>query len=117
MKTLFCAAGIALAALAFANSASAQYNESASFQYFYDQLAGDGTWIETDQYGPCWQPSVSDPNWRPYVNGYWADSDAGRLWVSNEPWGEITYHYGRWIQLADAGWCWVPGNEWAPAWV
>jgi hypothetical protein len=37
--------------------------------------------------------------------------------VSYEDWGGITYHYGRWTNLEDEGWCWVPGTEWGPAWV
>src|SRR5262249_23599259 len=27
------------------------------------------------------------------------------------------FHYGRWIFDASHGWVWVPGKEWAPAWV
>jgi hypothetical protein len=27
------------------------------------------------------------------------------------------FHYGRWIWLDDAGWVWVPGRVWGPAWV
>ncbi|HYY31535.1 MAG TPA: DUF6600 domain-containing protein, partial [Chthoniobacterales bacterium] len=38
-------------------------------------------------------------------------------WDSNEPFGWATYHYGRWAHIAGTGWCWVPGNQWAPAWV
>jgi hypothetical protein len=37
--------------------------------------------------------------------------------VSEEPFGWATYHYGRWTRLRDVGWIWVPGEEWAPAWV
>jgi hypothetical protein len=38
-------------------------------------------------------------------------------WDSNERFGWATYHYGRWANIGGAGWCWVPGNQWAPAWV
>src|SRR5439155_1194936 len=34
-----------------------------------------------------------------------------------EPFGWATYHYGRWTRLRGIGWVWVPGEEWAPAWV
>jgi hypothetical protein len=37
--------------------------------------------------------------------------------VSEEPFGWATYHYGRWTRLRGIGWVWVPGEEWAPAWV
>jgi hypothetical protein len=92
-------------------------NESATFQTFYDGLAGQGTWIQTQQFGYVWQPQVTDPNWAPYTDGYWAYSDQGWFWVSNEAWGWATYHYGRWANLDGTGWVWVPGYVWAPAWV
>ncbi len=37
--------------------------------------------------------------------------------MSEEPFGWATYHYGRWVRLRRVGWVWVPGDEWAPAWV
>ncbi len=53
----------------------------------------------------------------PYTDGSWAYTDAGWTWISEEPFGAITYHYGRWTRLQDTGWVWVPDTEWAPAWV
>jgi hypothetical protein len=29
----------------------------------------------------------------------------------------VTYHYGRWANDRQLGWFWVPGDDWAPAWV
>ncbi len=29
----------------------------------------------------------------------------------------MVYHYGRWAFDRGLGWFWVPGDEWAPAWV
>jgi hypothetical protein len=92
-------------------------DQSASFQTFYDNLAQQGTWIQSSDYGYVWQPSVNDPNWAPYTAGHWVYSDAGWTWASDEPWGWATYHYGRWVNLDGTGWCWVPGYTWAPAWV
>jgi uncharacterized protein DUF6600 len=62
---------------------------------------------------------VSDPNWRPYSDGYWAYTDYGWTWISYEDFGWATYHYGRWANLADHGWVWFPGEDldWGPAWV
>jgi len=97
--------------------ARAQDNGAVSFQTFYDQLAGEGTWIQTDQYGYVFQPTVTDPNWQPYTYGRWVSTDDGLLWQSDEPFGWATYHYGRWINLDNYGWVWVPGYTWAPAWV
>ncbi|MDA0813056.1 MAG: hypothetical protein O3C21_11810, partial [Verrucomicrobia bacterium] len=87
---------------------------------YYDDLAPYGEWLETDVYGSVWQPAGignESSNWRPYSDGAWVDSDEGWEWRSNEPFGEICYHYGRWVLLADCGWVWVPGFDWAPAWV
>jgi hypothetical protein len=90
-----------------------------SLDFFYDNLADQGSWIEVGDYGYCFQPNVAvdDPSWRPYADGYWAYTDAGWTWVSYEDFGWATYHYGRWTNLADYGWVWVPGYEWGPAWV
>jgi hypothetical protein len=91
--------------------------ESVTFDYFYDALAPYGHWIEVEGYGSCWSPSDVDPDWAPYTRGSWAYSDGGWTWVSEEDFGEIVFHYGRWVLIEDEGWCWVPGYEWAPAWV
>jgi hypothetical protein len=90
---------------------------SVSFQTFYDQLSQYGTWINTNQYGYVFQPRETDPNWRPYTYGHWVNTDAGMTWVSDEPFGWATDHYGRWTNLDGTGWVWVPGYTWAPAWV
>ena len=94
-----------------------QGDQGASFQTFYDQLGDQGTWVQTDDYGYVFQPNVTDPNWAPYTNGHWVYTDVGWTWVSDEPWGWATYHYGRWANIDGMGWVWVPGYEWAPAWV
>src|SRR5258705_84745 len=91
-----------------------------SIDFSYDNLSG-GNWIDVEGYGYGWQPdvAVSDPNWRPYSDGYWAYTDYGWTWISYEDFGWAAYHYGRWARLADYGWVWLPGNdlEWGPAWV
>ena len=84
---------------------------------FYEKLAPHGRWMEVKGYGYCWRPRVTTVGWRPYVDGCWVWSSLGWTWQSNEPFGWATYHYGRWMNLSRHGWVWVPGNEWAPAWV
>jgi len=111
----------ALSMLAFAVSALPQARGAdVSVDFFYNNLSG-GNWIDVEGYGYGWQPDlgVSDPNWRPYTDGYWAYTDYGWTWISYEDFGWATYHYGRWANLADYGWVWLPGNdlEWGPAWV
>jgi hypothetical protein len=109
-----------LCMLTFAVSALPQARADASVDFFYDNLSG-GNWIDVEGYGYGWQPdlAVSDPNWRPYADGYWAYTDYGWTWISYEDFGWATYHYGRWANLADYGWVWFPGSdlEWGPAWV
>jgi hypothetical protein len=90
-----------------------------SYDYFHDQLASAGTWMDMPGYGWSWRPSVAatDPFWRPYCDaGHWVYSDAGWFWQSDYPWGEIVFHYGRWHRDS-IGWVWIPGYDWAPGWV
>src|SRR5580658_7836300 len=64
-----------------------QSDQGTSFQTFYDQLGAQGNWVQTDDYGYVFQPNVSDPDWAPYTDGHWVYTDAGWMWVSDEPWG------------------------------
>jgi hypothetical protein len=97
----------------------AEADTEVSLNFFYDNLADQGSWLEVADYGYVFQPSVavSSSDWRPYADGYWAYTDAGWTWVSYEDFGWATYHYGRWADLDGYGWVWVPGYEWGPAWV
>jgi hypothetical protein len=92
---------------------------TASYDTFYTKLDPYGEWRETSDYGYVWQPREAERSrsWRPYTDGHWVYSDAGWTWISEEPFGWATYHYGRWTRLRNIGWVWVPGDEWAPAWV
>ena len=95
----------------------AQAAPSISVDFFYDQLSDYGDWVEVGDYGYGWQPRDVDAEWRPYSDGRWAYTDAGWTWVTDEPYGWAVYHYGRWARLDGRGWVWIPGTEWAPAWV
>ena len=110
---------LALAALVLPVARNAEAEVDVSVDFFYNNLNSGGSWVELGDYGYCWQPevAVSDTSWRPYADGSWAYTDVGWTWVSNEPFGWATYHYGRWARVAGVGWVWVPGREWAPAWV
>ncbi|MEA2602515.1 MAG: hypothetical protein QOF89_3507 [Acidobacteriota bacterium] len=114
---------------ALAGTASAQTSISAGIHigpsgrasvdlgFFYDDLAPYGNWVQRPQYGWVWTPRVEQSSWRPYEDGHWAWTDEGWTWISDEPYGWATYHYGRWYDDPDYGWEWIPGDEWAPAWV
>ncbi|MBA2241621.1 MAG: hypothetical protein H0W04_01845 [Chthoniobacterales bacterium] len=98
--------------------ASGEQSETRSYDTFYRKLDPYGAWRETSDYGFVWQPREAQRrDWRPYTDGRWAYTEAGWTWVSDEPFGWATYHYGRWTRLSGVGWVWVPGEEWAPAWV
>ncbi|HVP68844.1 MAG TPA: DUF6600 domain-containing protein [Anaeromyxobacteraceae bacterium] len=101
---------------ALAPAAAAEPPAEVSLDTFRGALAPYGTWTELGGYGPVWRPAVA-PGWKPYYYGHWAWSDAGWTWVSEEPWGWAPYHYGRWGFDSALGWFWVPGYQWAPAWV
>ncbi len=92
---------------------------TSGYSTFYTKLEPHGAWLETADYGYVWQPreAESSQSWRPYTNGRWVYTDAGWTWISEEPFGWATYHYGRWTRLRGIGWVWVPGQQWAPAWV
>lgn len=73
-----------------------------------------------------WKPSADigvvrvegeSPVYVPYTNGQWVNTDAGWYFKAPTPVEETVSHYGRWINSPDAGWLWVPGRVWAPAWV
>ena len=88
-----------------------------SQQEFYDELEPYGTWVYDPQYGDVWIPDAED-DFRPYASrGHWVLTEYGNTWVSDYPWGWATFHYGRWRFDDYYGWEWIPGYEWAPAWV
>jgi hypothetical protein len=84
---------------------------------FYDDLDPYGSWLELEPYGYVWIPRGVARDWRPYTVGHWAYTDYGWTWVSYEDWGWAVFHYGRWFRHRRHGWVWIPGTQWAPAWV
>ena len=102
--------------------AHAEVNVSANIQInavadFSAPLTPYGSWVQVGQYGRCWHPRGVEAGWQPYTVGYWDSTDAGWYWQSDEPWAWACYHYGSWYQDPSVGWVWIPGTEWAPAWV
>jgi hypothetical protein len=83
-----------------------------------------GTWVSDAAYGWVWVPSAATvgSDFSPYVtSGHWAlDEDDNWVWVSDYPFGDVVFHYGRWVWVSNpaaTGWAWVPGYRYAPAWV
>lgn len=85
--------------------------------YFYNSLSPYGSWIEIDYGVVVWRPTIMRMDWSPYRDGRWIWTSDGWYWQSYEPFGYITYHYGRWYFDDYYGWLWYPDYEWAPAWV
>jgi len=104
-----------------ASTANAQYgdfNDNVSLETFYEELAPYGVWINDPQYGRVWRPDVDQDEFRPYYSrGHWEMTRYGNTWVSDYDWGWAPFHYGRWHHQNRRGWVWIPGREWAPAWV
>ena len=107
---------IVLATTGLAAPAQAAHS-TISVGFFYEALAPHGEWIVSAEFGHVWRPTYVGGVWRPYYDGRWIYTDYGWTFVSDEPWGWATYHYGRWYIDPYFGWVWVPGYEWAPAWV
>ena len=84
---------------------------------FERELEAHGRWQEMAQYGRIWIPAGVAADWQPYAEGRWVATDWGWSFVAVQPWGRIVFHYGRWGFEPEIGWFWVPGFDWAPAWV
>lgn len=115
MKRIIIISAVLFAALTFNLEAKGHYNGVGG--YFYTELAPYGNWIEIDYGVVVWRPTIICTNWMPYNMGRWIWTYDGWYWDSYEPFGYITYHYGRWFYDDYYGWLWYPDYEWAPAWV
>ncbi len=95
--------------------------ETPTLDYFQAHLTPYGQWVDVPGVGAAWVPAeANNPLWRPYMDaGHWEYTDAGWFWASDYPWGDMAFHYGRWIDNEFTGgrWAWVPGYDWAPSWV
>ncbi len=91
-----------------------------NFQYFHDQLVPYGRWVNVGGV-MYWHPAAAitdNPGWRPYYDmGQWVQTDNGLYWQSDYTWGDIPFHYGRWVLDPAMGWLWAPDYTWGPAWV
>ncbi|HKQ49847.1 MAG TPA: DUF6600 domain-containing protein [Phycisphaerae bacterium] len=123
LRYFLCSTLLTLSILLVAKPASAQpYGHGpgpagdVDISIFYEELAPYGEWIDLRPYGWVWSPYGVDYDWRPYQEGHWVWTEYGWTWVSDEPFGWATYHYGRWHYDNYYGWVWVPGTIWGPSW-
>jgi hypothetical protein len=98
--------------------------DPSAVRLFYDVLAPYGTWSDDPRFGFVWRPSKASvgESFVPYAtHGRWTwrdyEGQDEHVWVSDLPWGWVTFHYGRWTYAADRGWTWIPGRRYAGAWV
>ncbi|MBN9162552.1 MAG: hypothetical protein J0I07_16435 [Myxococcales bacterium] len=110
--------------------------DSDAVRLFYDVLAPYGTWRDDARLGLVWIPSPDavGVSFVPYgTHGRWthraltAVNESGHgpvheidewIWVSDLPWGWVTFHYGRWAYTGDRrGWAWIAGRRYAGSWV
>ncbi len=82
-------------------------------RYAAAPLAHHGAWVSIGS-RRAWRPRV-EVSWRPYHRGHWRHTPVGLTWVSNDPWGHVTHHYGSWDYVSGYGWVWYPGPTYAPA--
>ena len=115
MKRIIIFAVVLFVAVTF--NAEAKRHHHGVGGYFYTELAPYGSWIEVDYGVVVWRPTIIRTNWTPYNVGRWIWTYDGWYWDSYEPFGHVTYHYGRWYYDDYYGWLWYPDYEWAPAWV
>jgi hypothetical protein len=116
MLKKLCLLSIMVLSLTIMSTSKTQAQE-VTLDYFYDQLEPYGHWDNMGELGWVWKPYGTRPGWRPYSDGYWVYTEFGWTYQADNQWGWAVYHYGRWTFLDNYGWAWVPGTEWAPAWV
>ena len=88
-------------------------------QYHQDQLDptlalnGQGHWVYING-NRYWSPKAyltdGEEEWSPYRHGYWSwdASQNSMVWISYDPWGWMTDHYGVWRYHGVYGWIWSP---------
>lgn len=112
--------GIAMTCTAAAQPVHTKRSVSAdaALEFFHNELALHGKWVNNETYGQVWTPNHKPFRWQPYTVGHWEyTNDYGWLWASDWEWGWAPFHYGRWVFDHFIGWAWVPGTDWGPSWV
>lgn len=103
-------------------SVSAESNLPDELSPYSGELETNGTWVYSAEYGMVWRPTaLASEEWAPYRNGRWIWKGNDYVWISNENWGWLPYHFGRWAFFSGFGWCWVPPIHgdvyWGPGFV
>jgi hypothetical protein len=81
-----------------------------SLQVYSHELEPYGEWERMKYRGYTywfWRPVHVSIGWTPFTRGRWNRWHLEYVWVSTEPWGWCTYHYGNWVNLHGVWW-WTP---------
>ena len=81
-----------------------------SLQVYSHELEPYGEWERMkyrSHYYWFWRPVRVSIGWTPFTRGRWNRWHREYVWVSTEPWGWCTHHYGNWVNLHGA-WRWTP---------
>ena len=104
--------------LATAFAQVSQANVTVTVDVLRERIAPQGEFVKIATVGEVWKPRGLPQDWKPYSRGNWIYNEkVGWYFNSDEPFAEVTYHYGRWYEDPDQGWVWVADTKWAPAWV
>jgi hypothetical protein len=92
-----------------AGRVSAKYLPSSLHDHAY-ALDDYGAWqwaYYDGAYGYLWRPLYVSAGWAPYTTGRWGLWYGDHLWISREPFGYVTHHYGTWVYTGGY-WYWAP---------
>jgi hypothetical protein len=117
MKKIILIAAVFILASSLPLKAEPAVRVGVTFNFFYSSLSPYGEWIQMNNDIYAWHPFHMRRGWVPYSVGRWYWTEQGWYWDSFEPFGWATFHYGRWFYDDYYGWIWIPGYDWAPAWV
>ena len=73
-------------------------------------LEENGSWESIPYEGSSrwfWRPTTVARGWSPFTVGRWTDWNGDQVWISAEPFGYVTHHYGNWIYVRES-WYWAP---------
>jgi len=96
--------------------ASATKRPVVPFELIFQELRSRGAWTQNEGGTWVWQPRGVKADWSPFARGTWVVTGEGWFWLSEDPWGWATSHYGRWDWREKAGWFWLPDRDWSAAW-
>ena len=87
---------------------------------FRQELRPYGQWLVVAPFGRVWapNPAIVGKDFTPYLtDGHWEYSPKGWSFASGFRFGDLVFHYGRWVRVQSLDWLWVEDKVWGPSWV